>query len=350
MLRPPKLSAWVLTLVFIQCLFPSVSQSHEGRPVYIEISEAEQGIYKLQWKIPPVMTSGDEPFISLSGAQCQIISGRRGPSLDGQKTVRCSGPSPQDLRIELQYPNDNPALSSLIQVRRLSGSAFSLFNGPETLLIKLPEQLGAYQVGKQYTQGGLLHILEGYDHLLFVLCLMHIAGRLRRVLITITGFTVAHSITLALASLKVITLRAELVEVLIALSLVMLTVEIAKAAVNGIKTGLIWRHPATVASLLGLLHGLGFAGALSELGLPHAMKLSALAFFNLGVELGQLLFIAGVVALLHLHRRISLLVYSRVRPSKPQDMGVLVLPTSLIYLLGGLSCYWLIQRSFSLIV
>ena len=349
MLKLPKFSAWVLTLVFIQCLFPGVSESHEGRPVYIEITEAEQGVYQLQWKIPPVMISGDEPLISLRGAQCQTISGRKGPSLDGQKNVHCSGVSPQHLRIELQYPNSNPALSSLIQVSRLSGSAFSLFNGPEVLSIKLPEQLGAYQVGTQYTQGGLLHILEGYDHLLFVLCLMHIAGRLRRVLITVTGFTLAHSITLALASLQLITLRAELVEILIAMSIVMLTVEMAKAAMGGVKTSLVWRYPVAVASLLGLLHGLGFAGALSELGLPHQMKLSALAFFNLGVELGQLLFIVGVVTFLFVQRRISPWVFSPASHSKPHLTGVLALPTSLIYLLGGLSCYWLIERSFGLL-
>jgi len=350
MFKLPKFSAWVLTLVFIQCLFPSLSQSHEGRPVYIEITELEQSSYKVQWKIPPVMSSGDEPLITLTGAQCQIISGRRGPSLDGQKMVHCSDLSPQELYIELHYPNNNPALSSLIQVSRLSGSAFSLFNGPEVLSIKLPEQLGAFQVSKQYTLGGLLHILEGYDHLLFVLCLMHIAGRLRRVLITITGFTLAHSITLALASLQIITLRTELVEILIALSIVMLTVEMAKAAMGGVKTSLIWRHPAAVASLLGLLHGLGFAGALSELGLPHAMKLSALAFFNVGVELGQVLFILGVVTLLYVQGRIWSLLYSPDSHEKLQIMRVLALPPSLIYMLGGLSCYWLIQRSFGLLV
>ena len=340
-----KIVVWFLTLVLAQCLFPNTSQAHEGRPVYIEITELEQGFFHVQWRMPPVMASGDEPQIILSGKQCQFISGRQGAALSGQQHVQCTSLDPQDVSVELRYPNNNPALSSLIQVTRLSGDSFSLFNGPEISSIKLPQKLSFYQMSKQYTQGGLFHILEGYDHLLFVLCLIHIAGGLRRVLITVTGFTLAHSITLALASLDIIALRAELVEILIALSIVMLAVEMAKAATGGLKNSLIWRYPAAVASLLGLLHGLGFAGALAELGLPHTMKLGALAFFNLGVELGQVFFIAAVTSILYLQRRIWLFVSPLNSHRGAPREEILTLPLALIYGLGGLSCYWLIQRS-----
>ena len=349
MLASNKLVTFCLALVFTLCLFPNDSHAHEGRPVYIEINEAEPGLYHLQWRIPPVMASGDEPQIVLSGDQCQFISGRQDAALRGQQQVRCTGPSPQDIHVKLSYPNNNPALSSLIQVSRLSGDSFSLFNGPEVLFVKLPEELSFYKMSKQYTQGGLFHILEGYDHLLFVLCLMHIAGGLRRVLITVTGFTLAHSITLALASFELITLRAELVEVLIALSIVMLAVEMAKATTGELKTSLVWRYPAAVASVLGLLHGLGFAGALSELGLPHNMQLSALAFFNLGVELGQVLFIASVMAILFVMRGIGFFISAPPSTTKPQAVEALTLPLGIIYGLGGLSCYWLIQRSISML-
>jgi len=347
-----------MALLLTGFFFHAKCYGHEGRPVYIEITEATGAVYDVRWKVPPVMQAGSEPIINLLGNNCKIIQGNNRPSLSGQKQFQCDIQDSKEMSVALTYPNNNPALSSLVQFTKLSGEAFSLFNGPDVLSITLPDKVGFLQVTQQYIEAGLFHILEGYDHLLFVLCLMQIAGGLRRIFITITGFTLAHSVTLVLASLEIIHIRVDLVEVLIALSIVMLAVEMAKAKKGSIHTSLIWRHPATMASLFGLLHGLGFASALGDLGLPSTMKLPALVFFNLGVELGQILFIAVVISLLVAIKKTYTFLKTKflysptdlVIENMPSALASITLPLWVIYMVGIASGYWFIQRSLALFI
>ena len=154
---------------------------------------------------------------------------------------------------------------------------------------------GAHEVAWTYVVIGIEHILLGFDHLLFVLALVMIVKSMRLLLITITAFTVAHSITLSLATLGVLHVPGPPVEAIIALSIVFVAGEIIHQRQG--REGLASRQPWVVAFAFGLLHGLGFAGALAEVGLPENSIPLALLFFNIGVEIGQVLFIVVVLAI-----------------------------------------------------
>jgi hydrogenase/urease accessory protein HupE len=183
---------------------------------------------------------------------------------------------------------------------------------------------------------GVRHILEGYDHLLFLMCLMLIARTGRRILITITGFTIAHSITLALSALGVVRVPIPAVEAAIALSIVFLAVEI----VRGDPNSLTYRYPIAVSSSFGLLHGFGFAAVLGETGLPQTEIPAALLFFNLGVELGQIIFLLAVIAAYQLVRFAG-------RALANYDLSIDALrplQTPAAYAVGILGSFWMIQR------
>ena len=190
----------------------------------------------------------------------------------------------------------------------------------------------------RYTVLGIEHILEGFDHLLFVLALLFIVRNKWKLIKTITAFTVAHSITLGMATLGYIRLPTAPVETTIALSIVFLCVEIIRARRGLI--GLTFNYPWVVAFAFGLLHGLGFAGALADIGLPASEIPVALLFFNIGVELGQLMFVAAVLLVL------SILQYAcgitRLSPS------YLKAEFASVYAIGLLSSYWLLERSMGI--
>jgi hydrogenase/urease accessory protein HupE len=190
---------------------------------------------------------------------------------------------------------------------------------------------GSWSVAGAYLAHGVEHILLGYDHLLFVLALILIVRDVRRLIATVTAFTVAHSITLALATLGVVHVPGPPVEASIALSILLLACEIARAQEG--KPSLTARWPWVVAFAFGLLHGLGFASALSEIGLPRGDIPLALFAFNIGVETGQLVFIAAVLGLLAVVRRFSVpeLVSQRARPV-------------MTYAIGILAAFWFVQR------
>ena len=179
----------------------------------------------------------------------------------------------------------------------------------------------------QYTRLGIEHIWTGFDHLLFVLCLIWIAGTWRRILITITGFTLAHSITLALAALEIVRLPVPPIEAVIALSVMFLAVEITR----GRRNNLTWNYPVAVSSSFGLLHGLGFAAVLNEIGLPRTELLTGLVCFNIGVEVGQVLFALGVVLVLQLVNQ-----WARF---------AVVGQTAVGYFVGGIATYWFFERT-----
>jgi hydrogenase/urease accessory protein HupE len=149
------------------------------------------------------------------------------------------------------------------------------------------DKRGISEIAQAYTVLGVEHILTGYDHLAFVLGLLFLVGFRRKLIWTITAFTCAHSLTLASAALGILTLRPPPVEASIALSIVL----VANEAITDRDT-LARRFPAVLAFLFGLVHGLGFAGALKEIGLPQAHLPIALLTFNVGVEMGQLLTVA----------------------------------------------------------
>jgi hydrogenase/urease accessory protein HupE len=172
---------------------------------------------------------------------------------------------------------------------------------PEKPSFIIARNPGGWEVAKTYSRLGIEHILGGIDHLLFVLALLILVKGTRRLIATVTAFTLAHSLTLAGATLGFVHVPGPPVEASIALSIVFVAAEIIHSRQG--RKGLTERFPRIVAFTFGLLHGFGFAGALSEVGLPQSAIPTALLFFNVGVEIGQLLFIASVLAVLALSRR-----------------------------------------------
>ena len=187
-----------------------------------------------------------------------------------------------------------------------------------------------------YLPSGMEHILEGWDHLAFVLGLVLVVGagrprpEVRPLVGAVTGFTVGHSLTLAPAALGLVDVPSGATEACIALSILYLAVELTRHRPDA--PALVFRQPALVAGVCGLLHGLGFAGALSEVGLPDGAVTRALALFNVGVELGQLLFVGVLVALLAVASRLG---------------GQALLRRGAVWLLGITSAFWTIERALS---
>ena len=184
-----------------------------------------------------------------------------------------------------------------------------------------------------YLRLGVEHILFGIDHLLFVLALVILVQGGRRLVATITAFTLAHSLTLAGATLGLVRIPQRPVEAVIALSIMFVATEVVHGREG--RPGLTAERPWVVAFTFGLLHGFGFAGALREVGLPQQAIPVALLFFNVGVELGQLLFIAFVLAVAALVRRIA------QRVALPRPAWAWRVPANAI---GTVAAYWTIGR------
>ncbi len=308
--------------------------AHDGRPLFINVSEAGADSVRLSWKAPPVVSPDNAPLVALAGCNA-LQPSQPQPRLAGAELYSCAnGVAGKSLGID--YPLFNPAVPPLVRVEFASGETHSIILEPDVTewLVPAPETFAG--VIKDYFVLGMEHIFGGIDHLLFLAGLLYIARTLRRVLITVTGFTLAHSVTLFLVALDVLRVSVPAVETVIALSIVMLASEIARND----RTTLTWRHPLLVACGFGLVHGAGFAAALTETGLPQTEKTSALLFFNLGVEAGQLCIIVALFTSLWLLARLpgSLLPAYDNRP----------LRLLFSYALGIVSTFWFIER-FSLV-
>jgi len=211
----------------------------------------------------------------------------------------------------------------------LDGSETTAIARPSQPWVEVVSQRSAWQVAWDYTLLGIDHILSGFDHLTFVLALLLIVSGARRLLVTVTSFTLAHSITLAAATLGVLWVPGAPIEATIALSILFLASELVK--VNRGQSSLTARYPWIVAFVFGLLHGFGFAGALGDIGLPQNEVPLALLMFNVGVELGQLLFIAVILVLILALRKLR-----RQWPAWAQQVPA--------YGIGGVAAFWLIER------
>jgi hypothetical protein len=196
----------------------------------------------------------------------------------------------------------------------------------------VPEQATRTELAISYWQMGTIHILEGFDHLLFLLTLLLIVAGFVPLLKTVTAFTVAHSITLALATLGLLHIPPVPTEAVISLSIMLLAVEVVHK--NQGQLTLSERFPWMVAFTFGLVHGLGFAGALSEIGVPSNEVPLALLMFNVGVETGQLLFVTAVALLLAGLHRIH-------------NQSALTLAHATPYMIGGVAAFWTIDRVVS---
>jgi hydrogenase/urease accessory protein HupE len=312
--------------------------AHDTRPLYVEISDQGENVFSVTWKVPITVAATNVPNVQLPDT-CQA----RGP-LAGGKTTRhqvfqCTNDL-SDEAIRIEYPRYNPSISSLIHFNRQSGESYSVVLSPDESVWQVPEKEQTWKVAKEYMVLGIAHILEGYDHLLFIVCLVLLAGTFRRILITVTGFTIAHSITLALAALGVVKVSVAPVEATIALSIVFVAMELARDR----RETLTWRYPIAVSSTFGLLHGFGFAAVLTEIGLPQTEIPTALLFFNIGVEVGQILFVVAAVTLFYLARYILAsfreMSFNDLLTRIQQPAGYVVGTLAMFWTLDRVSAFW----------
>lgn len=321
---------------------PQPASAHEGRPLYIELEEKEGGVFFIKWRVPSTIERFNTPVIALPRT-CEKVQGpETAQSLmrdAGQGLFTCAALK-TSLALEIHYPQGNPSVSTLVRLTRPSGEVQIIKAGPSDHVIVLPNAENARNVASEYLVLGVEHILTGYDHLLFVACLLMLAGTFKRVLWIITGFTLAHSVTLALAALDLVNVAIPPLEAVIALSIVFVAAELVRPA----RETLTWRFPMLVSSGFGLLHGFGFAAVLGEIGLPQTEVPLALLFFNLGVEFGQLAFIASLVVLLFATQSVLRLVSARAADWGLQDF---VKPTG--YVVGSLAAMWTIERVVSFV-
>ena len=366
-MRAPRLGA---LLALFACT--GAVEAHRLSPAFFGMTEIEPGRFAAQWKV------------SISGGLADALEPQipEGCAVDGavrsyvvvdarvqHAVLACAGA----LENRTFAVGGLPATDTdvLLRIDRLDGSSFTHRLVPEAPSVVIPARPGTWEVIATYLVLGVEHILLGIDHLLFVLALLLLVRGVGRLVATITAFTLAHSITLAAATLGVVNVPSAPVEATIALSILFLATELArgsgrgsgrrsgfsrdsippvaaKAAPTSAATSapapaptlaptarsLTVQFPWIVAFTFGLLHGFGFAGALSEIGLPAQAIPLALLFFNVGVEIGQLMFIAAVLAAGWALRRATVAV-------------PLWLPRAAAYVIGSVAAFWVFERTFT---
>ncbi len=320
---------WLLALLLVAC--SAGAFAHESRPAYLEIKETAAGHYSVLWRTP--VLSGQRLPVALQlppalAPRGEPVLQQLNDSLIERRVVEGDLDRLGDAAIEF-VGLQGTITDVLVRVQRLDGSEQTTLVRPSSPRFVPSARRSGWAVAGAYMKLGIEHILFGFDHLLFVLALLMLCRRTLQLIQTITAFTVAHSITLALATLGIVQVPQRPVEAVIALSIVFVAQEVIQAR-RGVE-GLSARAPWIVAFVFGLLHGFGFAGALSEVGLPQGQIPVALLFFNLGVEAGQLLFVGAVLGCIWLLRR--------MRVSWPRQ-ATLVAP----YAIGCLAMFWVFER------
>jgi hydrogenase/urease accessory protein HupE len=312
---------------------------HALQPGYLELRLIDVDLYAVIWRVPAVAGRPMAISAELPESCVPRVPGRS--VFDGLAHVyRWTARCPDGIEGGLVHVAGLAQTATDVLVRFDLGSGESQTKRltAEDPSFVVPTTPSALDVIQSYTLLGIDHILGGIDHLAFVLALLLIVKGTRKTIATITAFTLAHSISLAGATLGFVTVPGPPVEAAIALSIVFVAAEI----IHGRRghPGLTERFPWLVAFIFGLLHGFGFAGALSEVGLPSSSIPMALLFFNVGVEIGQLLFIAGAFAFFALARGVAGRV-AGLRPERPLRTLAEAIPP---YAIGSFAVFWLIQR------
>ncbi|NIP93435.1 MAG: HupE/UreJ family protein, partial [Akkermansiaceae bacterium] len=271
------------------------ARAHEMRPGYLEIRESAPDTYTVLWKVPA--RGGNERFGLYLRFDDDVeivkepVGGFRGGSYVERLQIKRDG-GLTGTTVTIQGL-DQTYTDVLLRLDRVDGSQLTHRITAEEPSYVVEANPGPGQVSWTYFVLGVEHILLGIDHLLFVLALLLLVKGWKKLVGTVTSFTLAHSITLALATLGFVHVPGPPVEAVIALSIVFVAAEVIRGHRGN--PGLTERWPWLVAFTFGLLHGFGFAGALSEVGLPQTSIPLALLMFNVGVEAGQLLFVVVIV-------------------------------------------------------
>jgi hydrogenase/urease accessory protein HupE len=309
-------------------LFSTAGNAHEVRPGYLRIQQVDAETYDVLWRVP---ARGDlrlglyARLPENCATQGEVRAYQQGGAFVERWASNCNGGL---VGYDVSIDGLSATLTDVLaRFERLDGTTQIARLTPSDYTFTVNDSENWREVAATYTTLGIEHILLGIDHLLFVLALLMIVAGWRKLVATVTAFTLAHSITLAAATLGLVKMPQAPVEAVIALSILFVAAEIIHWRQG--KPGITRRKPWLVAFTFGLLHGFGFAGALTEIGLPeHAIPL-ALLFFNLGVEAGQLLFIGAVF-----------LAWSALRKVEWPEWAWRI-P---VYGIGTMAAFWTIER------
>ena len=311
----------ILWLVASQCF------AHEMRPAFAQLVETEEGI-SATLRQPLVPGFRSDLALDLGGCdtRAEIISQRQEGTLIQSWQEYCDQALSQStLAIRNLYPGVSEVL---VSITHLDGSVQRFVVRPDNPVVNLGE--ADSPLLPAYLELGIEHLLAGLDHVLFVIALMVLITDRWRLVATITAFTIAHSITLALSTFELLQISQSAVEALIALSLLFMAVEMLSKT-----SSLTANYPWLISFGFGLIHGLGFAGVLREVGLPDDAALWALLLFNIGLEIGQLMVVAACLFLGFLIR------YWRRKITAADVSLSNLLPA---YFIGPISVWWLLQR------
>ena len=324
-----KKYSFLVAFLFILLSYPSL-HAHEIRPGFLQIEQVNDTTYNVYWKIPRLGEA--MPKIYVNFPEGFLVKELNQPNAIPGFVLfayQISSQKPLNGQIIGIDGLNKTLIDVLVNVNFLNGEQLSFMLQPDKTSMIIPEEETLLNTVKTYLVLGTEHILLGIDHLLFVLALLLITPGFKKLIKTITAFTIAHSITLSLSALGFVGLPGPPVEAVIALSIVFLAYEIIKYYRG--EDSLAIKYPWIVAFVFGLLHGFGFAGALTSIGLPQTTIPAALLFFNIGVELGQILFILVAITVIWLLKKSKLKFPSWVK----------LIP---VYSIGSLACFWMIER------
>lgn len=328
------LMRWAFAAVALMA-FAAPAEAHEARPGFLELRQTAPGTYSFLWKKP----AGGEVEIYIAPIlpkECRLAGSGQQQLTPGalmvRGTLRCEG------GIEgktLAFDGLESTLTDVIvRLHHADGRLESHVLKPINPTVTLGAATTGWERSRGYLRLGIDHILLGVDHLLFVLGLLLIVSNRWMLLKTVTSFTLAHSITLAIATLGYASAPLPPLNAAIALSILFLGPEIVRRWRG--ETSFTIQHPWVVAFAFGLLHGFGFASGLTSMGLPQAEIPLALLLFNVGVEIGQVAFVATIVLLERAFRTLEIR-WPRFVEALPG------------YAVGSLGAYWTIQRTLILI-
>jgi hydrogenase/urease accessory protein HupE len=318
------------SLILLFVLTGMYASAHEIRPAYLEIREKSLHEFTVFWKQP---TMGEFSLRLSPKLGNWLVDSAATTVFDDNFMIRkwdiqTGKDSLNGQKIYIEGLNSTMT-DVLVSIHFLSGETITQLLRPVEPEFVVQRSHHQSAPVAAYLQLGIYHILFGIDHLLFVLGLILLVKGTRRLIKTITAFTIAHSITLALATLHLVNVLQAAAEATIALSIVFLALELVRHYQG--RDGLTFHYPWVVAFVFGLLHGFGFAGALREVGLPASSIPMALFLFNVGVEIGQLIFVFSVLGLMWGYRKWGPALPARTRFLAP-------------YIIGSLAAFWLIQR------
>ncbi len=332
MKRPVLLLAGALALV-LGASRPI--RADEFKPAYLQLTQVDAETYEILWKIPAIDESTTlkvKPrFPDVTAATTEVRSTyARGVSV---QRWRVRVPGGLDGRAILFTQLSETRIDVLARLVRLDGSVQLERILPMSPRFVVRPSAGPVEVVRTYTVLGVEHILSGFDHLLYILAMLLLVRGWRRIVVTMSAFTATHSLTLTAAALGWVHVPQPPVEACIALSILFVAREIIQVREG--RPGMTARWPWVVSFTFGLIHGFGFAGALAEVGLPQSSIPVALLFFNAGVEIGQLLFVSGVLALFAIGWRLV----GRLRLPQTEALWRMT-----PYAIGAVAAFWLVDR------